>query len=120
MNGVGGKVEAGETVEAAAIRECREEIGVTPLEVTAAGEHEFLMDADTEPWRLHVHVFTARRWEGEPVETDEAAPRWFRVDEVPYDQMWADDRFWLPQVIAGQAIRGRFEFDSDEVRLPHQ
>jgi 8-oxo-dGTP diphosphatase len=120
INGVGGKIEPGESPEEAAARECREEIGVTPLDLTPAGEHEFLMDADADPWDLHVAVFTAVRWEGEPVETDEAAPRWFGVDEVPYDEMWADDRFWLPQVIGGEAVHGRFAFDSAETLVAHQ
>lgn len=30
-NGVGGKIEAGESIEQALVRECQEEIGVTPI-----------------------------------------------------------------------------------------
>ena len=29
------------------------------------------------------------------------APQWFPLENVPYDTMWADDRFWLPLLLAG-------------------
>ncbi len=114
INGVGGKIEPGERPEEAAARECREEIGVVPLALVPVAEHEFLMDVDREPWRIRAHVFTSTHWEGEPVETPEFAPMWFRLDQVPYDRMWADDHFWLPRVLVGESVRGRFEFDSGE------
>ena len=114
VNGVGGKVEPGETLGEAAARECREEIGVTPFDLAEVADLEFLMDVDREPWLIRARVFTSRRWEGQPVETAEFAPRWFAVDDVPYERMWADDRHWLPRVLAGESVRGRFEFDSVE------
>jgi 8-oxo-dGTP diphosphatase len=119
-NGVGGKVEPSETLEEAAIRECREEIGVTPLELTTVAELEFLMDVDRGPWLIRAHVFTSTLWDAEPVETSEFAPRWFPLDQVPYDRMWSDDRHWLPRVLAGESLRGRFEFDSAERLLSAQ
>jgi 8-oxo-dGTP diphosphatase len=32
---------------------------------------------------------------------------------MPYDEMWADDRLWLPHLLAGKRFRGRFVFASD-------
>jgi hypothetical protein len=29
--------------------------------------------------------------------------------------MWADDRFWLPQVLAGELVDGRFGFDGEQM-----
>jgi len=114
FSGVGGKIEPGETPREAAIRECEEEIGVTPLELAEVGDLRFLMDADREPWLIVAHAFTCREWQGRPGETTEFAPRWFPVGEVPYDTMWADDRVWLPRVLAGEYVRARFSFDAAE------
>ena len=33
---------------------------------------------------MRVHVFAAEGFAGEPVETEEMAPRWFDVDAIPY------------------------------------
>jgi hypothetical protein len=41
------------------------------------------------------------------------APSWFRVHEIPYDEMWDDDRYWLPYVLAGKRVRATFTYKAD-------
>jgi 8-oxo-dGTP diphosphatase len=60
-------------------------------------------------------VFSATGLEGEPRETDEAAPLWVPQDRIPYDRMWADDRIWMPEFLAGRRFSGRFLFDGDRM-----
>lgn len=43
-------------------------------------------------------------------------PDWFPFENIPYAQMWPDDRYWLPKVIEGALIReGEFEFKAPQV-----
>ena len=44
------------------------------------------------------------------METAEAKPGWHALDAIPYGRMWEDDRVWLPLVLAGEQVRGRFLF----------
>jgi 8-oxo-dGTP diphosphatase len=112
INGPGGKIEPGETALAAAIRETQEEIGVTPLDLEERGALYFQF---TDGYSLHCTVFLAGDLDGEPVETPEATPQWVALEEIPYDEMWADDRYWLPQMLAGARFDGWFEFDGDRM-----
>ena len=64
-------------------------------------------------------MFTASAYTGTPTSTEEADPLWFPVDKVPYEEMWEDDQYWLPQVIGGMNFEGRFLFDGDKMLGKH-
>ncbi len=116
INGPGGRLEEGETPEQAAVREVEEELLVTPSEIRPAGELSFqFMDGHS----IHVWVFTATECAGEAKETEEAVPLWTELDQIPYDEMWADDRIWVPLMLEGRSFSGRFVFDGDAM-LDHQ
>ncbi len=110
INGPGGRLDDGESPLHCAIREVEEELCVAPIGVEPRGELAFQF---VDGYALYVHVFSATGCEGEPQETAEAAPLWFPIDAIPFDQMWADDRLWFPHMLNAQAFRGRFLFDGD-------
>lgn len=112
-NGFGGKVAEGEDVAAAARREIKEEIGVTvaPDDLESVGVLEFDYQDNREEWNQQCTVFIAHRWEGNPAESEEMRPQWYDIHALPFDDMWADDPHWLPLVIAGKKVKGRFLFE---------
>jgi len=120
-NGIGGKVDAGETVEEAARREIAEEIGVEVgrLEKVALLTFYFTAPGSDPDWSQEVHVFLASDWRGQPEESAEMKPQWHAYQEVPYEEMWPDDRLWLPRVLQGERINGVFTF-SDAETIVHQ
>lgn len=113
--GPGGRIDGDESPLQAAVREVQEELGITPTGIQASGELWFQF---RDGYSLLVHVFTATGCEGDPAETDEAAPIWTPLERIPYDQMWADDYLWFPLLLDGQTFAGQFLFDGD-VLLGH-
>ena len=110
INAPGGRLEPGETPLEAAVREAQEELRITPRELTFCGENLFQF---VDGYSIHVHVFKARDFEGEPTETDEASPIWSPIDAIPYQEMWEDDKLWVPHVLEGTRFFGRYLFDDD-------
>ena len=109
-NGFGGKVHDGETLDAAARRELTEEAGIIAQDMEKAGILTFIFkEKEEEP--LEAHIFSASTFEGEPYETEEMAPRWFPVDEIPYHAMWPADQYWLPLLLHGKRFTGTIIFE---------
>jgi 8-oxo-dGTP diphosphatase len=114
VNGIGGKIEPGETVTAATVRELEEEAGVRVAEkdLIPAGHLTFLFPFKPA-WNQTVHVFLAHRWDGEPGESLEIAPAWYRVEAIPFERMWHDNAHWLPRILAGERIRAVYTYGQD-------
>ncbi len=112
INGPGGKLESGETIEACAIREVQEELCITPKHIRYHGDNCFQF---TDGYSIHVHVFTATDYDGAISETEEAEPLWADLDAIPYDEMWEDDQYWIPVMLSNQPFTGRYIFDGDRM-----
>ncbi len=117
-NGVGGKVQEGETIEAAALRELNEEIGVIagPGQVQGMGSIDFHFK-DRPEWDQQMHIFLIKNWQGEPKESEEMAPKWYPKSEIPFDAMWPDDKHWLPVVLEGKKVEGKFYFVNEGANI---
>lgn len=107
-NGFGGKVDKGETIEEAAKREMFEEAGVEILDPEKVGILEFEFQGNPEI--LEVHIFRAKRFNGEPTESEEMRPQWFDIGDIPFKKMWSDDEHWFPLFLNGKKFTGKFLF----------
>ena len=115
-NGVGGKEdpEKGDiNIVKAAMRETKEEIGVKIKKMEKVAVLSFYYPYKKE-WDQDVHVFLVRDWQGEPIESEEMLPKWFKINDIPYNEMWDDDKHWLPQVLEGKKLKAKFTFAPGE------
>jgi 8-oxo-dGTP diphosphatase len=121
-NAPGGKIEPGEVPERAAIREVTEETGLVPTELEKAGDLEFYFGETKKVPDWMAEVFLCSAFIGEIGKSAEGELKWFHKDAIPYDGMWADDRFWLPALVDNyegkrRIFHGRFVFSADSKTL---
>lgn len=112
INGPGGKIETGESPLESIFRETHEELMIVPLGARKLGELWFAMSDHPD---ILCHVFRADDFTGTPTETDEANPVWFALDQIPYQRMWEDDRYWLPHLLKDESFIGRFVFEGESM-----
>ena len=107
-NGFGGKIASGESIEAAAMREVKEESGIDVVQIKKVGLIDFEFQGNPEI--LEVHIFRADDFYGEPTEGEEMKPQWFEIKDIPYNDMWPDDKYWMPLLFSGKKFKGKFLF----------
>jgi 8-oxo-dGTP pyrophosphatase MutT (NUDIX family) len=118
-NGPGGKVQDGELIEQAAIREVQEETGFKPIKPKCLGFIEFIWETKPDNNQL-CHIFLTNQFTGKLCESDECLPQWWDIDKIPFDQMWEDDIYWLNDALAGQSIHYRFFFHKNNQIIKHE
>lgn len=109
-NGFGGRVEKNESIEEAAIRELEEEAGIVTKKPTKHGVLTLIGETDDI---IEMHIFRANNFTGDPNESDEMKPQWFKHEEIPFNNMWPNDAYWLPLVLNGKKFIGDFTFEND-------
>lgn len=90
--GVGGKFEYGEAPEDCALRETKEETGLTLTRWRYRGVVTFLSDVyETE----YMHLFTADAWTGELKTCDEGELEWIEKERLLSLKLWEGDKLFL-------------------------
>jgi 8-oxo-dGTP pyrophosphatase MutT (NUDIX family) len=116
-NGSGGKVEGEESIEEATKREVKEELGVDIKNMEKCGEVKFIWP---DGKKYLCYIFLCQKWLGEPEESEEMAPKWFKVRGVPYSKMWVTDKYWLKPILKGKKVNAWFEFKDDKTIRKHE
>jgi 8-oxo-dGTP diphosphatase/2-hydroxy-dATP diphosphatase len=110
-NGFGGKLKENESIEQAAKRETAEECGIKITELDKVGILNFEFEGNLGI--LEVNIFSIQRYSDEPRETEEMKPQWFSFAEIPFTEMWPDDKFWIPLFLEDKKFKGQFLFDKN-------
>ena len=110
----GGHVEPGETDLQACVREVKEETGlaVDVGDLRPLGRVVFRFPSRPE-WDMYVAMFACERYEGEPAESDELTPAWYLLNDLPFERMWDDAKYWLPRVLAGEQLNAEITLNAD-------
>ena len=89
---VGGRFKAGESPEECALREVREETGLTMVDPQYRGIVTFVNDLyETE----RMHLFTTETFTGEMTDCDEGELVWLPKDELLTKKLWEGDKLFL-------------------------
>ena len=112
-NGVGGKQQPDESLYDCLLRETQEEINVLPKNCNKVATIDFELYYKGEYTFENMNVFIATDYEGTLTQSDEMRPVWFDIDKIPYDQMFADDILWLPEVLKGKKASGFVKMDKN-------
>ena len=107
-NGLGGKLEPGESPDECVVREIREESGLTLLDPKLRGVLTFPAFKPGEDWL--VFVYTATRFEGELGECPEGDLEWVSGERLAALPLWEGDRIFLPWLEQPRFFSAKFVY----------
>jgi len=116
-NGLGGKLEPGETPEECAIREIREESGLTATDLHWKGLLTFPAFDDVEDWYAFVYLVTG--FSGELIDSPEGKLAWIDNAALPALNLWEGDHIFLPWLEHPGFFSGKFVYQ-DGCLISHQ
>ena len=116
-NGLGGKLEPGETPEECAVREILEESGLKVINPVLKGVLTFPAFSNDEDW--YAFVFVAHEFEGQLIDSPEGDLKWVDNSELLDLNLWDGDRIFLPWLDRPGFFSGKFIYENGRF-IEHQ
>ena len=111
-NGLGGKLEPGETPEECVIREVYEESGLTIRNPRFHGMLTF-PGFDNDDW--YGFVFTATDFSGTLIDSPEGVLQWIADDELLDLNIWEGDKVFLKWLARDDFFSGKFVYKNNKL-----
>lgn len=109
--GVGGKCEENESPEECAIREVKEETGLTLHSLDYRGIVTFVAEGLEGEY---MHLFTSDDFSGDLIDCDEGELKWVPIETVPSLPTWAGDKIFLQKILEkGPFFSLKLEYKGD-------
>lgn len=107
-NGVGGKLEPGETPEECVIREVKEECGLTVRNPALKGLLTFPAFDGFDDW--YVFVFVATEYKGMLTDSEEGVLKWVPDSELLHLNLWEGDKIFLKWLDQEKFFSAKFRY----------
>ena len=112
-NGLGGKLDQGETPEECVIREVFEESGLMLVNPELKGVLTFPKFARNEDW--YAFIFIAREFHGQLIDSNEGFLQWIEDAELLDLNLWEGDKIFIPWLEEPGYFSGKFIYQEGKL-----
>ena len=116
-NGLGGKLEPGESPEECAVREVYEESGLWMLDPTLRGIITFPQFSGGDDW--YTYIFTADRFQGALIDSNEGVLAWVEDEQLTALNLWPGDRVFMRWLDEDRFFSAKFVYAAGELTNYH-
>ncbi|MCF8261723.1 MAG: 8-oxo-dGTP diphosphatase [Melioribacteraceae bacterium] len=113
-NGLGGKMEPGESPDECAIREVEEESGYKIQNLKLAGLITEPLFDGKQDW--HLFLYTSEDFEGEQIISDEGTLEWIPNEKIFDLNLWEGDRIFLKWILEKKFFSAKFIYKKKEFK----
>jgi 8-oxo-dGTP diphosphatase len=111
-SGIVDVIQEDEIPEDTCFRAGQDQLGISITGMERRGVISFIFPHNPR-WNHSITVFIVTKWIGEPHAAGDIAPIWFPKGNLPWNEMWHDNQFWLEDIIEGSSVNATFLYGED-------
>lgn len=115
-NAPGGEIVQGEKPNKAAMKYLYQQTGLYSTKVADHGTVRLALSGKSD-FSYKLHIFSTKSAAGELKPNIQGEAKWFNLTDIPYFDMWADDRYWINLVMQGKQFDADFFFDEKNEKV---
>ena len=109
-NAPSGELASSEKPEKAAMRHAFQQTGLYVNKVVRHGTIRLFLNGKVE-YDYKMHVYSTKLFSGDLKPNIKGEARWFNANDLPFYEMWADDKYWVNLVLEGKKFDADFFLD---------
>lgn len=113
-NGLGGKIEPGESPEECAVREIKEESGLTAKKLKLHGVITFPLFDGKEDW--YVFLYSVTGIEGDLIDSPEGELKWIPDEDIFELNLWDGDKIFMRWIYEDKFFSAKFNYEAGEFK----